>query len=125
GGTIAAVSWSRGGRRRLPLERAVASALDAPPGVARGEHLLVAASGGPDSTALLVALAELAPERGLRLTAAYVDHRLRGDESAGDRAGVARVAGRARAPPGGRRLAPAPGSAPEARPPRPPPRGRA
>jgi tRNA(Ile)-lysidine synthase len=109
------VSWSRGGRRRLPLERAVASALDAPPGVARGEHLLVAASGGPDSTALLVTLAELAPERGLRLTAAYVDHGLRGGESVVDRAVVARVAADASVPLVERRLALAPGSALEAR----------
>jgi len=109
------VSQSREGRRRLPLERAVASALDAPPGVARGEHLLVAVSGGPDSTALLVALAELAPERGWSLTAAYVDHGLRGAESAVDREVVARVAAAGGVPLVERRLALAAGSALEAR----------
>lgn len=39
--------------------------------------LLVACSGGPDSTALLLALASLQGELGLRLHAVYVDHGLR------------------------------------------------
>ena len=99
----------------MPLERAVAAALDAPPGVARGEHVLVATSGGPDSTALLLALAELAAERGWRLTAAHVDHGLRGAESAVDRAAAARVAARAGVPLIERRLALAQGSALEER----------
>lgn len=38
---------------------------------------MVACSGGPDSTALLDALARLAPPRGLRLVVAHVDHGLR------------------------------------------------
>lgn len=41
------------------------------------EALIVGLSGGPDSTALLEALARVAPERGLRLVAAHLDHRLR------------------------------------------------
>lgn len=73
---------------RPPLVRKLAAALDATGGLGRGEHLLVAVSGGPDSTALLAALVELAPERGLVLTAGHVDHGLRGAESAADRAAV-------------------------------------
>jgi tRNA(Ile)-lysidine synthase len=42
-----------------------------------GERVLVAVSGGPDSTALLVALTKLAPRLGISLAAATVDHGLR------------------------------------------------
>ena len=61
---------------------------------ARAPHVLVAASGGPDSTALLAALAALAPTRELRLTAGHVDHALRGADSDGDRAAVQALAAR-------------------------------
>src|SRR5205823_10274327 len=54
-----------------------------------GEHLLVAVSGGPDSTALLAGLAALAPARALPVTAAHVDHGLRGREGAVECARVA------------------------------------
>jgi tRNA(Ile)-lysidine synthase len=47
----------------------------------RGDHLLVAVSGGPDSVALLRALFRLAAEYQLRLTAAHLNHGLRGDEA--------------------------------------------
>lgn len=43
-------------------------------------HLVVATSGGVDSTALLLALAEFR-ERGFPLTAAHINHHLRADES--------------------------------------------
>ncbi len=43
----------------------------------RGETLLVALSGGPDSVALLDALASLRRRRGFRLVAAHLDHGLR------------------------------------------------
>jgi tRNA(Ile)-lysidine synthase len=46
-------------------------------------HLLVACSGGGDSTALLVALAEFR-DRGFQLTAAHVNHHLRAAESNAD-----------------------------------------
>jgi len=69
----------------LVLPRTLRAALDAPNASAPGEHLLVAVSAGPDSTALLAALAEVAPARQLQLTAAHVDHRLRGRESDADR----------------------------------------
>ena len=60
-------------------------------------HLLVACSGGVDSTALLLALAELRPE-GWRLTAGHVNHRLRGEESDGDEAFVRGLCEQARLP---------------------------
>jgi len=59
------------------VERAIASAL-ATNGVASGDRILVALSGGADSVALLHALARL---DGYRLTAAHFNHGLRGPES--------------------------------------------
>jgi tRNA(Ile)-lysidine synthase len=55
--------------------------------VGSGDLLVVAFSGGPDSTALLLALAHLAPRRGWRLLAGHVDHRL--DPGSGSRAAAA------------------------------------
>ncbi len=46
--------------------------------LAAGDAVLVAVSGGPDSVALLLALGQLAPARGWRLTAAHLHHGLRG-----------------------------------------------
>jgi tRNA(Ile)-lysidine synthase len=46
-----------------------------------GDHVLVAVSGGADSVALLHCLRALAGNLGLRLTAAHLNHRLRGAES--------------------------------------------
>ena len=83
------------GRRHAPvLLRKLDAALAGAGGPLAGEHLLVAVSGGPDSTALLAALAELAPGRRLRLTAAHVDHGLRGAESAREMERVAALAAR-------------------------------
>jgi tRNA(Ile)-lysidine synthase len=45
--------------------------------LAGGETVLVAVSGGADSTALLYLLSRLAPTRGIRLHALHVDHGLR------------------------------------------------
>jgi tRNA(Ile)-lysidine synthase len=52
----------------------------------RGERVLVAVSGGADSTALLLALEELKRVGllGVDLTAAHLDHGLRGEEAAAD-----------------------------------------
>jgi len=50
--------------------------------VAKGERLLVAVSGGPDSTALLHGLAKVAQRLGISLGAACVDHRLRSESAA-------------------------------------------
>ncbi len=70
--------------------------------------LLVAVSGGADSTALLLLLSELAPKLGLDLHVAHFDHRLRPRASAKDAQYVADLAqshaatiriGRADAPP--------------------------
>jgi tRNA(Ile)-lysidine synthase len=60
-----------------PLAAAVAAALRCAGTPARGEKLLVALSGGPDSVALLDALVLLARPLGLRLVAAHLDHGLR------------------------------------------------
>ena len=57
----------------------------------RGDRVLAAVSGGPDSLALLLALAALASEEGFALGCCTVDHRLR-EEAAEETAFVARVA---------------------------------
>jgi tRNA(Ile)-lysidine synthase len=59
------------------VRRAVATAVDRRGVLAESEAVLIACSGGPDSTALLDALARLAPSRGWRLAVAHVDHGLR------------------------------------------------
>jgi tRNA(Ile)-lysidine synthase len=56
---------------------------------AKGDRLLVAVSGGPDSTALLHGLFKIAPRLGVTLVAACVDHRLR-PESTAEASGVRR-----------------------------------
>lgn len=60
----------------------------------RGERALVAVSGGADSTALLLALEELKRTGllGVGLTAAHLDHGLRGEEGAADALWVERLA---------------------------------
>lgn len=61
--------------------------------LAPGEGVLIAFSGGPDSTALLWGMTRLAAERGLRLAAAHLDHAM--DAGSGARAdAAARIAGR-------------------------------
>ena len=54
--------------------------------------LIVAASGGPDSTALLRSLHRLAPQFGLRLHVAHLNHDFRGAEADHDAAFVQRLA---------------------------------
>jgi tRNA(Ile)-lysidine synthase len=76
--------------------------------LAPGEHVLAAASAGPDSTALLAALVALAAGGlDVRVTAAHLDHGIRGAEARADLAsarelarslGVPFVAGRADVP---------------------------
>ncbi len=77
---------------RSRLRAALGAALDAPGAPGRGEHVLVAVSGGPDSTALLAGLAELAGGGRLRLTVAHLDHGLRGEEGRGEAAAVTTLA---------------------------------
>ncbi len=62
--------------RPPPFVAALRRALRDAGGTAPGDLLLVAFSGGPDSTALLLGLRRLAPRLGCRLLAAHVDHRL-------------------------------------------------
>lgn len=50
-----------------------------------GDRVLVAVSGGPDSVALLGVLSELAPELGLSIAVAHLDHGIRGEAAAADR----------------------------------------
>ncbi|HEY7927457.1 MAG TPA: tRNA lysidine(34) synthetase TilS [Candidatus Dormibacteraeota bacterium] len=64
------------------LRRGVAAALDRRGVLRSGETVVVACSGGPDSMAMLDALARLAPPRGLVLHVAHVDHGLRDGSAA-------------------------------------------
>jgi tRNA(Ile)-lysidine synthase len=57
-----------------------------------GSHLLLAVSGGPDSTCLLQVLSSLIPELGIQLHIAHLDHQLRGVESEADSAYVKKLA---------------------------------
>ncbi len=73
-------------RARRPIialvRRVVAVAADRRRVLRPGERVLLACSGGPDSTALLDALSRLAPPRGWSILVAHVDHGLRpGGES--------------------------------------------
>jgi tRNA(Ile)-lysidine synthase len=96
------------------LARKVGAALDAPAAPGRGARVVVGVSGGPDSSALLAALAELGPARGLVLTAGHVDHGLRGEEGAGDRDAAGALAARLGVPFVARAVAVAPGPGLEA-----------
>ena len=61
---------------------------------APGDRVLVAVSGGPDSTGLLLALAQLRRKLGIELVAAHVHHGLRGAEADADEACAAETAAR-------------------------------
>jgi tRNA(Ile)-lysidine synthase len=56
-----------------------------------GEHVLVGVSGGADSTALLFCLKRLAPELGLSLSVAHLNHGIRGAESDEDEVFVRQI----------------------------------
>jgi tRNA(Ile)-lysidine synthase len=68
------------------LVQAVASALAELGGDIAGQRLLAAVSGGPDSVALLMALAFLRDKHGLQLRAFHVNHGLRLEQSDADEA---------------------------------------
>lgn len=72
-------------RRIEPILR---RALRGPCRLPEGAGLLVAVSGGADSTALLVGLHSVAPEFGLALAAAHLHHGLRGADADADLAHV-------------------------------------
>lgn len=71
---------------RSPLALRVRRALLEEAIVPAGSTVLVAVSGGSDSVALLHLLAELAPEQGLALHAAHLNHGLRGERADADAA---------------------------------------
>ncbi|MBV8083788.1 MAG: tRNA lysidine(34) synthetase TilS [Chloroflexi bacterium] len=87
----------------------MATAVDRRGVIEPGECVIVAVSGGPDSTALLDALHHLAAPRGWRLVVAHVDHGLR-TESASEREQVSALAQRLGLTFYGARVAVAPGS---------------
>ncbi|MFV2081391.1 MAG: tRNA lysidine(34) synthetase TilS [bacterium] len=64
---------------RAKVERDLASL-----GVQRGEHLLLALSGGVDSLALLDVLLSIETGSGLKVSAAHLDHSVRGEQSEKD-----------------------------------------
>jgi tRNA(Ile)-lysidine synthase len=59
--------------------------------IASGDHVLAAASGGPDSMAMLSILHDLSRELGFRVSAAYFDHHIR-DSGSEDKKVVAGLA---------------------------------
>ncbi len=64
------------------VRRAVTTAVDRRAVILPGEHVLIACSGGPDSSVMLDALARLAPPRGWHLSVAHVDHGIRSGSGA-------------------------------------------
>lgn len=77
-----------------PLVAQVRRTIDRYGMVLPGERVLVALSGGPDSVALLAALATLAPAYGIEVVAAHFNHQLRGDEAVRDQRCAEEVARR-------------------------------
>jgi tRNA(Ile)-lysidine synthase len=65
----------------MQLIRKVAETIKRYSMISEGEHVLTALSGGPDSVCLLQILSELRNEYKISLSAIYVDHRLRPDET--------------------------------------------
>jgi len=67
-----------------PFTRGVLQTLQRYQLLTEGDHTLVALSGGPDSVALLLVLQELRDRLSLDLSAAHLNHQLRGEESEQD-----------------------------------------
>src|SRR5258706_7445388 len=74
------------------IEREVRRTIDRYGMIRPGERVLVAVSGGPDSTALLSILVELSREMRLDLHVAHLDHGWRGRQSRRDAEFVRRMA---------------------------------
>ncbi|MQG10185.1 MAG: tRNA(Ile)-lysidine synthetase, partial [SAR202 cluster bacterium] len=74
------------------LERKVAAALRRAGYSNTGTSIVVGASGGPDSCALLYALDRLKETHGLSLHVAHLNHNFRGEEAEDDAVFVAEVA---------------------------------
>ena len=85
-------------KQPLALEQRVACFIREHHLVSDGSCLLVAVSGGPDSTCLLHILVGLRQELGIRLHVAHLDHQLRGTESEADADYVAQLAHRLEVP---------------------------
>ena len=81
-------------KKKLSLEQRVKNFIQAHNLVERKDCLLLAVSGGPDSTCLLDILVRLKDELGIRLHVAHLDHQLRGAESRADAGYVAEMAQR-------------------------------
>src|SRR2546426_6365094 len=71
-------------RRRPRLEVQAQRAIRKHQMIRPGECVLVAVSGGADSTALLLCLRRLAPTLGVTLAAAHLNHCIRGAEADAD-----------------------------------------
>jgi tRNA(Ile)-lysidine synthase len=82
---------SKPSARSHPLEIHVRKTIERFNMLAPGEHVLVAISGGADSTALLLCLHRLAARFPLSLTAAHLNHRIRGAEADDDQDFVRRM----------------------------------
>ncbi len=87
-----------------PFLRKIARTIDRFSMIGEGERVLAAVSGGADSAALLEALCRLAPCRKWVLSAAHLNHGLRGEEGDRDEAFVKSLADRMRVPLACRRL---------------------
>ncbi|HSW39810.1 MAG TPA: tRNA lysidine(34) synthetase TilS [Acidobacteriota bacterium] len=67
-----------------PLDFQVRKTIEEHSMIIPGDHVLVAVSGGVDSTALLFCLNKLSPLFGITLTTAHLNHRLRGKDAEDD-----------------------------------------
>ena len=74
------------------IEPIVRRALEGPCALEPGSTVLVAVSGGADSTALLIAMHALAPAFDFQVRAAHLNHRLRGADADADQAFVESLA---------------------------------
>jgi len=79
-------------RQQTTLEQQVVCFIQQHRLFSEGSRLLLAVSGGPDSTCLLHVLFRLRQELGVELHIAHIDHRLRGVESGADAAYVEKLA---------------------------------